>query len=42
MKQKLTLWLCGNKPGRIAIHLYAIMLSGHVAWHWAGIVREFR
>jgi hypothetical protein len=42
MKKKIELWLCESKGGRVAIHLISIALYGGVAWHIAGIAREFK
>lgn len=34
--------LSTSRPGRIALHVCAMLRGGNVAWHWAGIVREVR
>ena len=37
----LALQLASFRLGRIALHLTAILAGGKLAWHVAGIVREF-
>jgi hypothetical protein len=32
--------LANSRWGRIALHLAAVALGGHLSWHLAGILRE--
>jgi hypothetical protein len=40
MKLKLSIWLAGDRHGRMLLHLAAAILAGHWAFHIDGIMRE--
>jgi len=42
MKTKIQLLLCRSRSGRVAIHLFMLIISGRLGWHLSGIVREFK
>ena len=35
-------WLAERSSGRVLLHLACLLRDGHVRWHWAGVLREFR
>ena len=41
MKLKLETYLASKSAGRIILHLVTMLIGGHIAFHIAGIVREF-
>ena len=34
--------LAGSSGGRILLHIMTLLSDHHLAWHWAGIAREFK
>jgi hypothetical protein len=40
LTRTLQIKLVASRGGRIALHLLVALKTGHLLWHWHGIVRE--